>query len=153
MFQNMSQLFEIKKKHIIMQRRTTLNAPGLANSIPKVLNEDTAMYSEGSTEDQTDSKNHGIRTTSRTKKFPNTMGIKSDKAVYESSTPMIPKHHIYQGLEVCAVKLYISSFIFCVLCVYRSPSGNFSYFLSSLEPILNQLYANSINIIICGDKH
>jgi hypothetical protein len=27
----------------------------------------------------------------------------------------------------------------------------FSYFLSSLETILNQLYANSINIIICGD--
>ena len=30
-------------------------------------------------------------------------------------------------------------------------TGNFSYFLSSLESILNQLYTNSINIIICGD--
>jgi exonuclease III len=56
-----------------------------------------------------------------------------------------------QDLEVCAVKLHISSFIFCILYVYRPPTGNFSYFLSSLESILNQLYTNSINIIICGD--
>lgn len=40
---------------------------------------------------------------------------------------------------------------FCVLCVCRPPTGHFSYFLSSLESILNQLYSNSINIIICGD--
>jgi len=49
------------------------------------------------------------------------------------------------------VKLHIPSFVFCILCVYRPPTGNFSYFLSSLESILNQLYTNSINIIICGD--
>jgi exonuclease III len=40
---------------------------------------------------------------------------------------------------------------FCILCVYRPPTGNFSYFLSSLESILDQLYTNSIIIIICGD--
>jgi hypothetical protein len=56
-----------------------------------------------------------------------------------------------QDLEVCAVKLHISSFVLCILCVCRPPTGNFSYFLSSLESILNQLYTNSINIIICGD--
>jgi len=56
-----------------------------------------------------------------------------------------------QDLEVCAVKLHISSFVFCILCVYRPPTGNFSCFLSSLGSILNQLYTNSINIIICGD--
>jgi len=56
-----------------------------------------------------------------------------------------------QDLEVCAVKLCNSSFLLCILCVYRPPTGNFSYFLSSLESILNQLYTNSINITICGD--
>jgi hypothetical protein len=56
-----------------------------------------------------------------------------------------------QDLEVCAVKLHISSFVLCILCVYRPPTGNFSHFLSSLEPILNQLCTNSLNIIICGD--
>jgi len=56
-----------------------------------------------------------------------------------------------QDLEVCAMKLQISSFVFCILCVYRPPTGNFSYFLISLESILNHLYTNFINIIICGD--
>jgi hypothetical protein len=35
-----------------------------------------------------------------------------------------------QDLEVCAMKLHISSFVFCILCVYRPPTGNFSCFLS-----------------------
>ena len=51
------------------------------------------------------------------------------------------------------MKLHISAFVLCILCVYRPPTGNFSYFLSSLESILNQLYTNSINIIICGDRN
>jgi len=58
-----------------------------------------------------------------------------------------------QDLEVCAVKLHISSFVLCVLHVYSSPTGNFAYILSSLGSILNQLYTNSINIIICGDTN
>jgi len=49
------------------------------------------------------------------------------------------------------VKLHMSSFKFCILCFYRPPTGNFLYFLSPLKSILNQLYTNSINIIICGD--
>jgi len=54
-------------------------------------------------------------------------------------------------LEVCAVQLHVSSIISYILCVYRPPTGNFSYFLSSLEFVLNQIYSNSINIFICGD--
>ena len=54
-------------------------------------------------------------------------------------------------IEVCAVKLQSSTFKIYVLCVYRSPTGNISYFLSALESILNQLYNNSTNIIMCGD--
>ena len=53
--------------------------------------------------------------------------------------------------EVCAVKLHIFSLVFCILCVYRPPSGNISYFLNSLESILNQLFMNPINLIICGN--
>jgi hypothetical protein len=56
-------------------------------------------------------------------------------------------------LEICAAKLHISSSKFCILCLYRPPTGNFAYFLSSLESILNQLHINSINIIICGDTN
>ena len=49
------------------------------------------------------------------------------------------------------MQLHFSSIKFYILCVYRPPTGNFSYFLSSLESVLNQIYSNSINIIICGD--
>ena len=51
------------------------------------------------------------------------------------------------------MKLHISSPLLCILCVYMPPTRNFSYFLSSLESILNQLYTNSINTIICGDRN
>lgn len=34
---------------------------------------------------------------------------------------------------------------------YRSPTGDFSYFLNSLESTLNIIYNNTTNIIICGD--
>jgi len=41
MSQNISQLFEVKKKHpIILKWRTTHNDPSLVDSIPKVINED-----------------------------------------------------------------------------------------------------------------
>jgi len=56
-----------------------------------------------------------------------------------------------QYIEICAVKSHFSSSNFSVLSVYRSPSGNFIDFLSSLDTILNQLYNSSLNIIICGD--
>jgi exonuclease III len=56
-----------------------------------------------------------------------------------------------QDLEVCAVQLHISMTTFCILCIYRPPSGDFPYFLTSLESVLNQLFSNSKNVIICGD--
>jgi exonuclease III len=56
-----------------------------------------------------------------------------------------------QDIEICAVKSHLSTFNFYVLSVYRSTSGNFVHFLSSLDSVLNQLYYNSLNIIICGD--
>jgi exonuclease III len=67
------------------------------------------------------------------------------------STIMLDEFCRDQDLEVCAVKLHISSLVFCILCVCRSPSGNISYFLNSLESVLNQLFMNSINLIICGN--
>jgi len=37
------------------------------------------------------------------------------------------------------------------MSVYRALTGNFIHFLSSLDSILNLLYNNSLNFIICGD--
>jgi len=38
-----------------------------------------------------------------------------------------------------------------ILTIYRSPSGNFTNFLNQLDLILEKLYSNKYNIIICGD--
>jgi hypothetical protein len=56
-----------------------------------------------------------------------------------------------QDIEICAVNSHFSSSNYCILSVYRLPSGNFTHFLSSLDTILNRLYNNTLNIIICGD--
>jgi exonuclease III len=55
-----------------------------------------------------------------------------------------------KDLEVCAVKLHLSYEI-CIITIYRSPSGDFQYFLHNLEEILSMVYNNTIEIIICGD--
>ena len=54
-------------------------------------------------------------------------------------------------LEICAVKLHLPSHEICVITTYRSPSGNYQYFIDELETILNMIYSNSVEIIICGD--
>jgi exonuclease III len=53
--------------------------------------------------------------------------------------------------EICALKLQTLSKSFIVLCIYRSPSGDFTYFLIQLECILDTLFKLSTNVIICGD--
>jgi exonuclease III len=55
-----------------------------------------------------------------------------------------------KDLEICAVKLYLAACTMCIVTVYRSPASNFQY-LNNLEIILNSVYTNSSEIIICGD--
>jgi hypothetical protein len=56
-----------------------------------------------------------------------------------------------RGLEICAVKLHFSAISFCILSIYRSPIGNFLYFLKTLVSVLISLYSNTIEFIISGD--
>jgi len=46
--------------------------------------------------------------------------------------------------------LHVSSTNICILSVDRYPTGNFVYFLNALEYILNILYANTTEFIICS---
>jgi hypothetical protein len=39
----------------------------------------------------------------------------------------------------------------CILTIYRSPKGDFTNFLKRLDLILQKIYNNKCNIIICGD--
>ena len=63
----------------------------------------------------------------------------------------INSHCQEQNIEVCAIRLVHSPLNLCVLSVYRSPSGNFDIFLKKLEEILNLLFLNLVNLVICGD--
>jgi len=56
-----------------------------------------------------------------------------------------------KDIEICAVKLHILSHTIIIVTVYRSPTGNIAYFLNNLEAALNQIYNNTVDIILCGD--
>jgi exonuclease III len=56
-----------------------------------------------------------------------------------------------KDFEICALKLNILSNSFTIICTYRSPTGNFPYFLNQSEIILNKIYKTSTEIILCGD--
>jgi hypothetical protein len=55
--------------------------------------------------------------------------------------------------EVCAVKLDLMSSTYCIISVYRSPSGIIPYFISALDSVLNKLHSTSINLILCSDMN
>jgi exonuclease III len=63
----------------------------------------------------------------------------------------LTEHCRDKDFEVCAVKLKLSLMFICILTVYRSPSGNYQFFLKGLENILKKVYKPNIHLIICGD--
>jgi exonuclease III len=56
-----------------------------------------------------------------------------------------------KGIEICAVKLHILSHTIIIITIYRSPTCNIAYFFNNLEAALNQVYNNTVDIILCGD--
>ena len=62
----------------------------------------------------------------------------------------LSSHCKEQDIEICAIKLAHSSLNVYVLSLYRSLTRNFDTFIEKLE-ILNLLFLNPVNLIICGD--
>jgi hypothetical protein len=63
--------------------------------------------------------------------------------VHESiNYDIIPTNHICKekDLEICAIKLNLSKIHIVIMVIYRSPSGNYGYFLRKLELFLKSLY-------------
>lgn len=56
-----------------------------------------------------------------------------------------------KDLEICAVNFYLQSYKLCIMTIYRSPTGDFQYFIDTLEQILDNIHHNFNNIILCGD--
>ena len=56
-----------------------------------------------------------------------------------------------KDLETCALKISLLQKNLIIICIYRSPTGNFKYFVNKLEVILNGLYNATTYVILCGD--
>ena len=56
-----------------------------------------------------------------------------------------------QDLEIAALKLKINRRNFIILCGYRSPTGDFQFFIENLDFILSFLQKIDTKIILCGD--
>jgi len=56
-----------------------------------------------------------------------------------------------KDFEVSALNLRVASINLLIICLYRSPTGDYTYFLNQLVLVLNKLYKVSTNIILCGD--
>ena len=69
----------------------------------------------------------------------------------QSTTINLDKFCKEKDLEICAAKLHLLSGEICIVTIYRSPSGDFQYFIDNLEKILSMIYSNNTEIIICGD--
>ena len=47
-------------------------------------------------------------------------------------------------MEACALKLDFLSIKVCIIIVYRSPNGNFQYFIKSLDNIIKKMYKQNV---------
>jgi exonuclease III len=56
-----------------------------------------------------------------------------------------------KNLEVCATQIRSMTNQQIIICMYRSPSGNFYQFLKVLDTMLMSLYQPKTEFIICGD--
>ena len=63
----------------------------------------------------------------------------------------IDEYNVDKDTEACAIQLDSTFNKLCILDIYRFPRGDFTNFLERLDLILQKLYKNKYNIIICGD--
>ena len=69
----------------------------------------------------------------------------------QASNMEVLKYCKEKDLEVCSARLYLPTCTIGIVNLYRSPLGNFDYFLKELEILLNLVSRNSRGLIICGD--
>jgi exonuclease III len=56
-----------------------------------------------------------------------------------------------KDFEVCTILLDLSYTKILVITVYRSPSGDFQFFLNRLGVIIKKFFQSDLKLIICGD--
>jgi len=48
------------------------------------------------------------------------------------NTTNLDQRNKEKDLEICALRLHLLSSSFTIICIYRSPTGNFTYFFKSI---------------------
>jgi hypothetical protein len=67
------------------------------------------------------------------------------------TTINIGEYNIDKDIEACTIQLNSKFNKLCILTIYKSLRGNFTNFLNQLDLILQKLYGNKYNIVICAD--
>ena len=67
------------------------------------------------------------------------------------STIKLDKFCKEQDIEISAAKITLSSALIIIICIYRSPNGNFALFLKNIDIVLSQYSKPGSEIILCGD--
>jgi len=52
-----------------------------------------------------------------------------------------------QDVDTCAVKINLLTAMIYVICIYRSPTGNFIHFIQDIDTILNQLSKPNVEML------
>jgi hypothetical protein len=63
----------------------------------------------------------------------------------------LSQYGIEKVIKVCAVQIKIGNHLIILLCIYRSPCGNFGEFVVQLDLILKYLQKPKLEFIMCGD--
>ena len=72
-------------------------------------------------------------------------------SIYISQSLQCSIINLEKYCKICALKINVQMNNFIIICIYRSPTGNFMHFLTQLEIISNDLYNTSSIFILCGD--
>ena len=54
-------------------------------------------------------------------------------------------------METCAIKINSLSVLITIICIYRSPTDNFTFFFKNMDAVLSLHRKAGNEIIICGD--
>jgi len=63
----------------------------------------------------------------------------------------LENYHKEKDFEICALKLNVQKYNFIIICIYKSPTGDFTHFRTQLGIIMNDLHNTSNEFILCGD--
>ena len=70
---------------------------------------------------------------------------------FKYNTTNIDGYSTDRDNEACAIQLEATFNELRIFAIYRSPRGDFTNFLNRLDLILQKLYNNKYNIVMCGD--